>query len=74
MDLGEKIWKIVLEWNRLVIDTVGKQLIKPADSIAANISKGFGRYHNKEIRHFCIFQEVPYLNPKHGLQKLITGI
>ena len=53
MDLGEKIWNIVLKWNYLAIDTVGKQLIKAADSISANISEGFGRYHIKEIRYFC---------------------
>jgi four helix bundle protein len=66
MELGERIWNIVLQWDYLAVDTVGKQLIRSADSIAANISEGFGRY-------LVMFQEVLSLNQKPGLQKHTTG-
>ena len=52
MELGEKVWKIVITWDFLAKDTVGKQLIRAADSIAANLSEGFGRYHFKESINF----------------------
>ena len=45
MNIGEQVWKIVLEWNYFARDTVGKQLVKAADSVAANLSEGWGRYH-----------------------------
>lgn len=52
MEIGEKVWKIVLGWNYFSKDTVGKQLIKSVDSIAVNISEGFGRFFYKENKQF----------------------
>ncbi len=53
MVLAEEIYSIVSKWNYLDLDTVGKQLIHSSDSIAANISEGFGRYSFKENKLFC---------------------
>jgi len=69
MVLKEKIWNIVLKWNHLAVDTIGKQLIKSVDSIAANISEGFGRYHIKEIRHFCYFSRGSLFESKTWITK-----
>lgn len=55
MDLGEKVWTVVDKWNIFEKDTVGKQLVRSADSIAANISEGFGRYHYNESKHFVYY-------------------
>src|SRR5210317_573552 len=55
MDIGERVWEIVLEWNCFARDTIGKQLVKAADSVAANISEGWGRYYYKENRQFCYY-------------------
>lgn len=48
MEIGEKVWEIVNAWDYFAKDTIGKQLIRSTDSIAANISEGFGRYHYKD--------------------------
>ncbi|HJN06976.1 MAG TPA: four helix bundle protein, partial [Bacteroidales bacterium] len=48
MELGDNVWSIVERWNYFQKDTVGKQLVRSADSIAANLSEGFGRFHFKE--------------------------
>ena len=69
MDFGEKIWSIVITWNNLAIDTIGKQLIKSADSIAANLSEGFGRYHIKEIKHFCYIARGSLFESKTWITK-----
>lgn len=55
MDIGERVWEIVIEWNYFARDTIGKQLVKAADSVAANISEGWGRYYYKEYRQFCYY-------------------
>jgi len=52
MELGEEIWEIVRRWDHLEWDTMGKQLIRAIDSVAANLSEGFGRYHYKDVKNF----------------------
>ena len=55
MEMGEKIWNIVIKWDFFAKDTIGKQLVKSADSVSANLSEGFGRYFYKEERNFCYY-------------------
>jgi len=55
IEIGEKIWNIVITWNFFSKDTVGKQFVRSTDSIAANISEGFGRYHFKDSRNFLFY-------------------
>ena len=54
-NLGNYFWDLVLKWNRLGLDTVGKQFVRSVDSISANIAEGFGRYSKKDkIKFFRI--------------------
>ena len=54
--LSDIIWLEVNAWNDYFAkDTLGKQLVKAADSIGANIAEGFGRYHYKDNRNFCYY-------------------
>jgi four helix bundle protein len=55
MDIGEEIWSIVLGWDYFAKDTIGKQVVRSADSIAANLSEGYGRFHFKENQKFCYY-------------------
>ncbi len=66
MELGKNIWDIAAEWNYFEKDKIAKQLVKSADSIAANISEGFGRFFIKRTSNFVITQEVLYMKPKLG--------
>ncbi len=42
--LADEIWNIVLCWDTFARDTVGRQIVRSADSIGANIAEGTGRY------------------------------
>jgi len=53
MELGEMVWKEVLAWDYFAKSTLGKQIVNSADSVAANIADGFGRFHYQENKHFC---------------------
>jgi four helix bundle protein len=52
MDLGESVRAMVAAWSYFEKDTIGKQLVRSCDSIAANLSEGLGRYHSNEVRNF----------------------
>lgn len=55
MEIGDTIWKIVDNWDFFNRDTLGKQITRSADSIALNISEGFGRFHFAENKNFCYY-------------------
>ena len=69
MDVGERIWKIVDKWAYFPKDTIGKQLVKSADSIAANISEGYGRYHFKEAKNFSYYARGSLFETRTWLKK-----
>lgn len=50
--LSNYVWDIVLRWDYFAKDTVGKQFVRAADSISANIAEGFGRYGKKDKINF----------------------
>lgn len=52
LEIGEKVWQIVTRWNHFEKDTLGKQFVRAADSIALNIAEGYGRYFYKENKNF----------------------
>jgi len=55
MDVAERIWSLVSTWDYFAKDTVGKQMVRSIDSVAANLSEGFGRFFYKENRRFCYY-------------------
>ena len=78
MELGEEIWQIVIKWDYFCKDTVGRQLVKAADSISSNLSEGLGRYHYRETRNFSYYSRGSLFETKTWLTKsynrsLITG-
>ena len=69
VSVGEKVWQLVDDWNYFAKDTVGKQLVKASDSIAANISEGYGRYHYKEAKQFTYYARGSLYETKTWLTK-----
>lgn len=68
-ELADEIWDIVVNWSYLAQDTVGKQIIRSSDSIAANIAEGYGRYFYKENRQFCFYSRGSILETKTWIKK-----
>lgn len=52
MNLGKKVWEIVMKWDYFSKEVMGKQMVKAADSVAANIGEGFGRFRYREYKNF----------------------
>ena len=55
MQLAEKVWEIVMKWESFAKYSIGKQYTEAADSIASNISEGFGRFHFKDSKNFLYY-------------------
>lgn len=69
---AEDIWNIVIAFPMIAKDTMGKQLIRSADSISANIAEGFGRYHYKDNKNFCYYSRGSIIETKSWLRKAFS--
>ena len=69
INIAEDIWRIVEQWNYFHKDTIGKQLIRSVDSIAANIAEGYGRFYYKENRLFCFYARGSLMETKTWITK-----
>jgi four helix bundle protein len=77
MEIGELVWQIVTKWEYFERKTLGAQFANAADSIAFNISEGYGRFHYKENKNFCYYsrgsaKETLTAVEKSKLRKLIS--
>jgi four helix bundle protein len=63
MEIGDIVWNIVTKWEYFEKKTLGVQLVDAADSIALNISEGYGRFHFKENKNFVITAADPQKKP-----------
>jgi four helix bundle protein len=67
--LADDIWKIVNGWESLPRDTVGKQIIRSADSIGANIAEGVGRGSYQDNRRFVKIARGSLYETQHWLRR-----
>ena len=69
MEIGEEVWNLVVKWNYFEKDTVGRQLVRAIDSVAANLSEGYGRYHFREAKHFGYYSRGSLFESKTWITK-----
>lgn len=69
LETGEYIWKIVDKWEYFPKKTLGGRFVEAADSIAANISEGYGRYFYKDRKQFCNYSRGSLMETKTWVTK-----
>jgi four helix bundle protein len=68
-ELADEVWKIVLRWNAFAKDTVGKQIVRSADSVGANIAEGTGRHNFQDNQRFVKIARGSLNETQHFLRR-----
>lgn len=68
-ELADEIWDIVSGWDYFAKDTVGKQIVRSADLIGANIAEGEGRGSYQDNRRFTRIARGSLQETQHWLRR-----
>jgi four helix bundle protein len=67
--IADKIWEIATGWDGFNRDTIGKQIVRSADSIGANIAEGTGRFGFQDNTRFGYIARGSLHETKHWLRR-----
>ncbi|HPC57756.1 MAG TPA: four helix bundle protein [Kiritimatiellia bacterium] len=70
-DLADMIWNAYDAWPEKAQRTIGYQIIRSADSIAANIAEGYGRFTPADRKLFYRYARGSFEETKAWLRKAI---
>jgi four helix bundle protein len=63
--LADEIWRVVAGWEIFAKMTVGRQIVRAADSIGANIAEGSGRRSFQDNKRFVRMARGSLNETKH---------
>jgi four helix bundle protein len=69
---ADQIWHCVSHWDSFAKDTIGKQLVRAADSIGANIAEGSGRGSSQDYRRLLRMSRGSLFETLHWLRRAYT--
>jgi four helix bundle protein len=69
MKLADEVHDLVIEWDNFHKFSTGTQLVDAADSVSANISEGYGRFHYKDHKNFLYFSRGSLSETKTWITK-----
>lgn len=67
--LGDDIWNVVVDWPQFAKDTLGKQIVRAADSVGANIAEGAGRRAFQDNRRHVRIARGSLQETQHWLRR-----
>jgi four helix bundle protein len=67
--LADEVWRVVKAWERFEQSTVGRQLVRAADSVGANIAEGAGRGSYQDNRRFVRIARGSLYETKYFLRR-----
>jgi four helix bundle protein len=70
-ELSDLIWNAFDGWTTKAQHTMGHQMIRSSDSIAANLAEGYGRYTPADRRKFYLYARGSFEETKAWLRKAI---
>ncbi len=70
-ELSDRVWDDFDRWSPKAQHTIGYQVIRSADSIAANIAEGYGRFTPADRKKFYHYARGSFEETKAWLRKAI---
>ncbi len=67
--LADQIWTVVKSWDSFSRGTIGRQIVRSADSIGANIAEGTGRGSFQDNRRFVRNARGSLNETRHWLRR-----
>ncbi|AFY76379.1 MAG: four helix bundle protein [Hydrococcus sp. C42_A2020_068] len=67
--LADEIWFIVKNWDEFERNTIGRQIVRSADSIGANIAEGNGRHNFRDNKRFIKIARGSLNETRHWLRR-----
>lgn len=68
-EISDYVWNMVDRWPILAKKTIGDQLIRSTDSIAANIAEAEGRYFKKDKMRFLYQARGSLFESYHWIER-----
>jgi four helix bundle protein len=69
VELADWAWDRVAGWKPLAQDTLGKQLIRAADSVGANMVEGAGRHSDPDAIRFFVIARASARETRYWLER-----
>lgn len=70
-DLSDMVWADFDKWPEKAKRTMGYQIVRASDSIAANIAEGYGRYSPADRRKYYLYSRGSLEETKAWLRKAV---
>ena len=70
-ELSDLIWYDFDSWSVKAQHTIGYQIIRASDSIAANLAEGYGRFTAPDRKKFYLYSRGSFEETKAWLRKAI---
>jgi len=70
-ELSDLIWYASDKWSVKAQNTIGYQIIRSSDSIAANLAEGYGRYTPADRKKFYLYARGSFEETKAWLRKAL---
>lgn len=67
--LADEVWTVATGWEQFAKTTVGRQMVRAADIVGANIAEGSGRRSFQDNRRFVRMARGSLNETKHWLRR-----